>query len=34
MVRDIMRFDLAVNSVSKPLTPSEENPKFGGREQC
>ena len=32
MVRDILRLDLAVNSVSKE--PSGENSKFGGREQC
>ena len=32
MVRDILRLDLAVNSVSKAL--NLENPKFGGREQC
>ena len=33
MVRDILRLDLAVNSISKPLN-RVENPKFGGREQC
>ena len=34
MVRDILRFSLAVKSVSKPLNRVEKNPKFGGREQC
>ena len=34
MVRDILRLDLAVNSVSKPFELSGENPEFGGREQC
>ena len=33
MVRNILRLDLTVNSV-KTFEPSEENPKFGGREQC
>ena len=33
MVRDILRLDLAVNSVSKPLNRVEKIPKFGGREQ-
>ena len=34
MVRDILRLDLAVNSVSKTFEPSGENPKFGGHKQC
>ena len=34
MVRDILRLDLAVNLVSKPLNRVEKIPTFGGREQC
>ena len=33
MVRDVLRLDLDVNSVSKPFEHSGENPKFVGREQ-
>ena len=31
MVKDILKLDLAINSVS--FEPIGENPKFGGREQ-
>ena len=34
MVRDILRLDLAVNSVSKHLNQVEEISKLCGREQC
>ena len=33
MVRDILRPDLAVNSISKPLNRVEKIKKFGGLEQ-
>ena len=34
MVRDILRLDLAVNSVSKPLNRVEKISNLCGREQC
>ena len=34
MVRDILRLDLAVNSISKHLNQVEKISKLCGREQC